>query len=85
MYGLPVAEDIGKWNFTIVARNSANLSVSELAEIQVRQHQAERTFHHKFRLQIEPEFSEEELAFPRVIIFQNVLFSSMVIFSTIPF
>ena len=66
IYGLPLADDIGKYFFTVQAKNSANLTVTEQAEIQVRQHPAERTFHHRFALQLEPEFSNEELFYPQV-------------------
>ena len=61
-----MADDIGKWVFTLQARNSANLTAGEVLEIQVWQHKAERTFHHHFRLQIEPEFSDDEKDLPRV-------------------
>lgn len=64
IYGLPLAEDIGRYSLVIRARNSANLTVEEPAEIHVRQHPSERTFHHRFTLQLEPEFSDEETALP---------------------
>jgi len=66
IYGLPLADDIGKYSFLVRARNSANLTVTETAEIQVRQHPSERAFHHQFTLQLEPEFSEDEETLPQV-------------------
>lgn len=60
IFGLPLAEDIGRYAFAVEARNSANMSVTEPCEIHVRQHPSERAFHHRFHLQLEPEFSAEE-------------------------
>ena len=37
------------------------MSVTESCDIHVRQHPSERAFHHRFHLQLEPEFSEEEM------------------------
>lgn len=51
--------------FIVQARNSANLTANETVEIQVRQHPAERAFHHQFTLQLEPEFSTDEDALPK--------------------
>ncbi len=59
-----MAEDIGSYSFKLWARNSANLTVSELAEIRVRQHQSERAFNHRFTLQLEPEFDNDEMTLP---------------------
>ena len=64
IYGLPLAEDIGRYTFLVRARNSANLTATEPAEIHVRQHPSERTFHHRFTLQLEPEFSDDEVNLP---------------------
>lgn len=65
IYGLPLADDIGKYTFLVQARNSANLTVTETVEIQVRQHPSERAFHHHFTLQLEPEFSVDEETLPQ--------------------
>ena len=62
---MPLADDIGKYSFLVQARNSANLTVTETAEIQVRQHPSERAFHHHFTLQLEPEFSFDEETLPQ--------------------
>lgn len=48
------------------ARNSANLTVTETAEVQVRQHPSERAFNHRFTLQLEPEFSDDEKLLPPI-------------------
>lgn len=66
IYGLPLADDIGKYTFLVQARNSANLTVTEAAEIQVRQHPSERAFNHRFTLQLEPEFSDDEKLLPTI-------------------
>lgn len=51
--------------FLVRARNSANLTANETVTIHVRQHPAERTFHHQFTLQLEPEFSIDEEVLPQ--------------------
>lgn len=66
IYGLPLSSDIGKYQFVVQARNSVNLTATESAEIQVRQHPSERAFHHQYTLQLEPEFSDEEKGLPQV-------------------
>lgn len=62
---MPLVDDIGKYVFVVRARNSANLTADETIEVQVRQHSAERAFHHQFTLQLEPEFSNEEDLLPQ--------------------
>ena len=52
--------------FTITARNSANLVASDKMKIRVVQHPAERTFVHRFMLQLRPEFDEEQSKLPEV-------------------
>lgn len=61
-----MADDIGKYTFLVQARNSANLTVTETADIQVRQHPSERAFNHRFTLQLEPEFSDDEKLLPPI-------------------
>ena len=67
IYGLPLSDDIGKWSFTLIAYDSSDLSVSELAEVIVRQHQSERTFNHRVTLEMEAELADDEIDFPQVI------------------
>jgi len=66
IYGLPLGKDIGTYLFTVRARNSANLAVSEEMKIRVLQHQAERTFAHRFMLQLRPEFDDEQIVLPEI-------------------
>jgi len=66
IYGLPLGKDIGTYLFTVRARNEANMAISEEMKIRVLQHQAERTFVHRFTLQLRPEFDDEQSVLPEI-------------------
>jgi len=66
IYGLPLGKDIGTYLFTVQARNGDNLTVSEEMKIRVLQHQADRTFVHRFVLQLRPELTDEEKMLPQI-------------------
>lgn len=61
IYGLPLEEDVSRWDFLLRATDTEGASVSERVEITVQQHKSWRTVNHEFTLYARVERKEDFL------------------------